>query len=103
MSTKLILAAAVIALSSIAAGAQSNSSNPTMAPAAGGATKSEAPGAQPTGAAKQPSTAQSSSNPTMAPAGGAAKTEAPGAQTSGHTKQPDPSQSSSTPTMAPTK
>lgn len=101
-----VLSAALIAMGTFAASAQSNSSNTTMAPVSGGGAKTETPGAnaQVKGTTKQPDPSKSSSNPTMAPvAGGAKKTESPGtnAKVSGTTKQPDPSHSSSNPTMAP--
>jgi hypothetical protein len=109
LSKTLMLAATVVAMSALAANAQSNSSNPTEAPTTGGAAKTESPGtnAQVPGPAKSVNPNQSSSsNPTEAPTstGGIAKTEAPGAnaQVPGPAKQPDPSQSSSTPSQAPT-
>ena len=106
LSKTLMLAAAAVAMSTLVANAQSNSSNTTEAPIAGGAAKTESPGAnaQVPGAAKQPDPRQSSSNPTEAPTttGGIAKTEAPGAnaQVPGPAKQPDPSQNSVAPTGA---
>ena len=107
LSKKLMLAAVAVAMSTFVANAQTNSSNSTAAPIAGGATKTEAPGAnaQVPGPAKRPDTAESSSsNTTMAPTttGGIAKTEAPGAnaQVPGPAKQPDPNQSSSPTTGA---
>ena len=74
----IVLSAALIAISTLAANAQSNSSNSTMAPVAAGATKTESPGAtaQVKATVKPADPSQSSSNSTMAPvAGGAAKTE----------------------------
>jgi hypothetical protein len=107
LSKTLMLTAVAVAMSALVANAQSNSSNSTEAPIAGGAAKTEAPGAnaQVPGPAKRPDTTESSSsNTTMAPTttGGIAKTEAPGAnaQVPGPAKQPDPSQNSVAPTGA---
>jgi hypothetical protein len=78
LNRKIMLAAAVVAVFPLAAGAQTNSSNPTQAPVTGGApptagAKTEAPGpnANAPGAAKQPTPAQNSSNTTQAPVTGA--------------------------------
>lgn len=110
LSRALMLAAAVVAMGTLGADAQSTSSNPTMAPGTPGATKTETPGKNVKGAkkAKKEDPTQSSSTPTMAPTGPgtAGKTETPGtkAKVKGQAKQPDPpSKSSSTPTMAPSK
>jgi hypothetical protein len=106
LSKTLMLTVAAVTMSALVANAQSNSSNPTTAPIAGGAAKTESPGAnaQVPGPAKRPDPSQSSSNPTGAPTttGGIAKTEAPGAnaQVPGPAKQPDPSQNSVAPTGA---
>src|SRR5436190_1908104 len=114
LNRKILLAAAIVAVFPLAAGAQTNSSNPTQAPvtgAAGADAKTEAPGANAKmpGAAKQPTPAQNSSNTTQAPVTGggapsaAAKSETPGpnAKAPGAAKQPNPAQNSSNMTQAP--
>jgi hypothetical protein len=106
---KLTLAAAALAISALAAHAQS-SSNPTMQPNPGGAATTEAPGknAKVKGVKKNPAPGDTSSTPSMAPTtgtGGSSKVEgmAKNAKVKGVKKNPKQGDSSSTPTMAPSK
>lgn len=113
LSKTVSLAAAALIVGALAAYAES-SSNPSMQPNPGGATKAEEAGQK--GVAKQKGAkkkaddpSQSSSTPSMAPtpgAGGTGKIENEGKNTKqvkGKKKQPSPGDSSSTPAMAPTK
>ena len=82
LSRTLMVAATALAISALAAYAQS-SSNPTMQPNPGGASKTETPGpkAKAKGAKKTPGPADSSSTPSMAPTtgtGGSPKVEGQG-------------------------
>ena len=104
---KLTLAATALAISALAAHAQS-SSNPTMQPNPGGASTTEAPGknAKTKGVKKNPAPGDTSSTPSMAPSpgtGGKAEGEQKSAKVKGVKKNPKAGDSSSTPTMAPTK
>ena len=110
-SRTLMLATTVLAISALAAYAQS-SSNPSMQPNPGGAPKAETPGPNAKAKAakkKADDPSQSSSTPSMAPTPGApsGKIEDEGKKTAkvkGKKKQATPANSdSSTPAMAPTK
>src|SRR4030095_5145459 len=108
----LTLGAAALAISALAANAQS-SSNPTMQPNPGGAATTEQPGTsakatKTKGAKKTPGPQDTSSTPSMAPTQGAGTTgkieaENKGAKVKGAKKNPKPGDSSSTPAMAPSK
>ncbi len=103
LSRTLMVAATALAISGLAAYAQS-SSNPTMQPNPGGASTTEAPGkgAKVKGAKKTPKASESSSTPSMAPTtgtGGSTKVEGQGkaAKVKGAKKNPKAGESSSTP------